>query len=180
MKATTSSVITTVIRKVASQSLADSLTVKRKYKTNRDGSLKRWWYVVRGERSDVEQLEQEWENIATHTGWKLQTVFRFDASDVPTPQSFDVPNTPTSDEQVLGTQPIVPCISPHNNDAVEPVQSLEVKDNLSVCSVGSGGQTMNPSNHDNGPDCIHIITPTPVSDDSSSVADSFLGPMHPN
>jgi len=85
MKATTSSVITTVIRKVASQSLADSLTVKRKYKTNRDGSLKRWWYVVRGEKSDVEQLEQEWENIATHTGWKLQNVFHFDASDVSTP-----------------------------------------------------------------------------------------------
>ena len=71
MKTTTSSVITSVIRKVASRSYTGSLTVKRKYKTNRDGSLKRWWYVVRGERSDVEQLEQECENIATHTGWKL-------------------------------------------------------------------------------------------------------------
>jgi len=91
-----------------------------------------------------------------------------------------MPNTPTSDEQVPGTQPIVPCTSPHNSDAVEPVQSLAVKDNLPVCSVGSGGQTMNPSNQDNGPDCIHITTPTPVSDDSSSVADSFLGPTQPN
>ena len=55
--------------------------MKRKYKSNQDGSLKRWWYVVRGERSYVEQLKQEWENIATLTGWKLQTVFGFDASE---------------------------------------------------------------------------------------------------
>ena len=103
-----------------------------------------------------------------YTHWVEATdCFRFDASDVPTLQSSDVPNIPTSDEQVPGTQPIVPCISPHHSDAVEPIQSLAVKDNLSVCSVGSGGQTMNPSNRDNGPDCIHITTPTPVSDDIS-------------
>ena len=120
------------------------------------------WCVVRG-HIYVEQLEQEWENIATHTGWKLQTVFHFDAGDVPTPQSSDMPTTPTSDEQVSGTQPIVPCISSHNGDAVEPVQSLAVDDNLSMSPVGSGGETINPSNHDNGPDCIHITTPTPVS-----------------
>ena len=54
-------------------------------------------------------------------------------------------------------------LSAHNSDTVEPVRSLAVEDNLSRCPVGSDGETMKPSNHDNGPDCIHITTPTPVS-----------------
>ena len=39
LKTNTCSVITSVIRNFTSKSLADSLTVKRKYKTNPDGSL---------------------------------------------------------------------------------------------------------------------------------------------
>ena len=42
LKTTTCSVITSVIRKFTSKSLAYSLMVKRKYKTSQDGSLKRW------------------------------------------------------------------------------------------------------------------------------------------
>ena len=38
----------------------------------------------------MKQLEQEWENIATHTGWKLQTVFHFDASDVVEPVQLKI------------------------------------------------------------------------------------------
>ena len=136
LKTTTCSVITSVIRKFTSKSLADSLMVKRKYKTSQDGSLKRWWYVVRGEKPDVERLEQKWEAIAIHTGWKLQAVFRFDGCDASAPLSSDVPATPTSDKQVSDTQPAVQHISSHNGDVFEPVQSLSANDK------GSGGETV--------------------------------------
>ena len=66
---------------------------------------------MRGEKLDVERLEQKWEAIAIHTGWKLQAVFRFDGCDASTPLSSDVPATPTSAKQVSDTQPA--CCSTH-------------------------------------------------------------------
>ena len=32
---------------------------------------------MRGDKIDVEKLEQEWDIIATHTGWKLEEVYRY-------------------------------------------------------------------------------------------------------
>ena len=55
-----------------------------------------------GEKPDVERFEQEWEVIATHTGWKLQAIFCFNGCNASTPLSSDVPATPTSDKQVSG------------------------------------------------------------------------------
>ena len=40
------------------QPLAETLLIKRKYKVNASGSITKWWYVVRGEKRDVELLER--------------------------------------------------------------------------------------------------------------------------
>jgi len=34
--------------------------VKRKYKTNNDGKIARWWYILHAEEAQLNQLEQEW------------------------------------------------------------------------------------------------------------------------
>ena len=53
LKSSTYSTVATVFKKLISQSLADRLTVKRKYTINSNGSVQRWWYVVRGEELDL-------------------------------------------------------------------------------------------------------------------------------
>ena len=52
-----------------SVSLGTSLSIKRKYKVPVNGSMKKWWYVVWGEKSDVELLEKEWGKINSHAYW---------------------------------------------------------------------------------------------------------------
>ena len=81
LKSSTCSTVATVFKKLISQSLADRLTVKRKYITNSNGSVQRWWYVIRGEELDLAELEKAWEAIATQTSWKLEPLFRFDNHD---------------------------------------------------------------------------------------------------
>ena len=88
LKPSTCSTVATVFKKLISQSLADRLTVKRKYTTNCNGSVQRWWYVGRGEELDLAELEKAWEAIATQTGWKLEPLFRFDNSDKTTSPTF--------------------------------------------------------------------------------------------
>ena len=103
--------------------------------------------MVRGEKSDVEWLEQECETIATHTGWKLQAVFHFNGNNAPAPPPPDVPVAPNSDKQVSDTQHSVPHISSHNGDVIdviEPAQSLTAKDKSSGCETIIGTDSSSP------------------------------------
>ena len=58
LESSTCSTLVAVFKKFISQSLVDRLTVKRKYITNSNGSLQRWWYVVRGKELDLAELEK--------------------------------------------------------------------------------------------------------------------------
>ena len=49
----------------------DKIQVKRKYKKDRNNRL-RWWHVLSGEESDLQQLESEWEKVKVQTSWKLE------------------------------------------------------------------------------------------------------------
>ena len=55
---------------------AMGLVVKRKFKTARnDERVTKWWFVVRGEESVLEQLQKEWPAISVQTSWRLEPVF---------------------------------------------------------------------------------------------------------
>ena len=71
LRSTTTSAITNVIKRLTPGTLAENLTVKRKYKTNQEGVSKKWWFVIRGGKHNLEILEKEWPKVATQTGWKL-------------------------------------------------------------------------------------------------------------
>ena len=62
------------IKQLTSAHLGERLTIKRKFKTSQNGTIKKWWFVVRGDKSDVEFLEKEWPKVALQTGWKLEPV----------------------------------------------------------------------------------------------------------
>ena len=78
LRSTTCSAVTNAIKRLVSEPLAETLLIKRKYKVNASGSITKWWYVVRGEKRDVELLERRWESISTHTGWRLEPTFCFE------------------------------------------------------------------------------------------------------
>lgn len=106
LQSTTSSAVTNAISRLVSESLASRLTVKRKYKTNFDGSVT-WWFVIRGELSDVQLLNSRWECISLHTNWKLEPMFRYgDETTTPRGQLMDL----DLDSTILN-DPTVPVIS---------------------------------------------------------------------
>ena len=79
MKSATPSVIINAIKRlIANSSLGQNLRAKLKYRTSQDGSVRKWWFVVRSDVSSIKMLEQEWPRFATQTGWKLESVFRYD------------------------------------------------------------------------------------------------------
>jgi len=84
LKSTTTSAITSAIKYLSSGTLAENLTIRRKYKATQEGIIKKWWFVV-----SLELLKEEWSKIATQTGWKLEQAFRYDNSNtVPAQQSI--------------------------------------------------------------------------------------------
>ena len=82
LRSTTTSAITNVIKRLTPGTLAENFTVKRKYKTNQEGVSKKWWFVIRGDKHNLEILEKEWSKVATQTGWKLEPAYCYDNSGI--------------------------------------------------------------------------------------------------
>ena len=62
-----------------------NLVIKRKYKTSHSNSKKvtKWWFVVRGDESMLEQLTTKWNSIEVQTAWKLEPVLCYKKNDIP-------------------------------------------------------------------------------------------------
>ena len=88
LKSTTCSAVAGAIRRLTPRMLNENLTIKRKFKANQEGLTRKWWFVVRGNKSSVGLLQNEWLMIATQTGWKLEPLFCYDdtLSTTPVPQ----------------------------------------------------------------------------------------------
>ena len=94
LRSTTSAAISNVLKKTTSESLSNCLSVKKKYKLNVNGSIGKWWFVVRGEKSDIESLVEVWDRVSLQTAWRLEDMFSF-ADDVFLPPSSS-PSIPTN------------------------------------------------------------------------------------
>ena len=96
LRSTTYPVVMSAIKQLTSAPLGERLTIKRKFKTSQNGTIKKWWFVVRGDKSDVEFLEKEWPKVALQTGWKLEPVFRFEEpTSTDSSCSINVSDSPT-------------------------------------------------------------------------------------
>ena len=94
LHSTTSAAISNVLKKTTSESLSNCLSVKKKYKLDVNGSIGKWWFVVRGEKSDIESLVEVWDRVSLQTAWRLEDMFSF-ADDVFLPLSSS-PSIPTN------------------------------------------------------------------------------------
>lgn len=47
-----------IMKQLTSTPLRERIMVKRKFKTSKSGTFMKWWFVVRGDKSDVKLLEK--------------------------------------------------------------------------------------------------------------------------
>jgi len=140
LKSANPSAITNAIeRLIPASPLAKNLSVKRKYKAAQDGSVKKWWFVIRGSVSDIRLLDQEWAKVATQTGWKLENVFCYD----------DIPEQPQVSPGFQfnansAQQPSIENTASHSVD-----NNAEDPSHCSPCSPSSGIQP--PANAQRSP-----------------------------
>ena len=73
MRGCTSRTVLTALQKMSST--ADKVEVRRKFKKNRNNTV-RWRFLVRGEEEVFQVLQREWEGIHTQTSWKLERCHR--------------------------------------------------------------------------------------------------------
>ena len=69
-KFVTASAVSHAIHKITSIPAAD-LSIKRKFKSN-DNKVLSWWFVVPGEETILEQLDNLWEQVYLQTRWELK------------------------------------------------------------------------------------------------------------
>ena len=55
--------------------VAEKVEVRRKFK-KRDSTEVRWWFLIRGEESVLQTLDQEWMNVENSTSWKLEHCYQ--------------------------------------------------------------------------------------------------------
>ena len=85
------------------------LAVKRKFKTARNDKdqVTKWWFVVRGEESVLEQLQNKWSAISVQTLWRLEPVLSYGDDPVgpATEQVHSVAAEDLNSEEQPGQQP---------------------------------------------------------------------------
>jgi len=112
--------VPTVIRSITRLTdVGSNIQVKRKYKTNNDGKIARWWYILHAEEAQLKQLEQEWERVHLQTSWKLEPCYKH-------------PLTPSHQETVPAAEEQPPSQAVLDNNstatshgAIEPAKELE-------------------------------------------------------
>jgi len=80
-------------------SICSKIIVKRKFKTAPalPNTKTKWWFIVSGDEAELQQLQQEWEPVATQTAWELQPPFFYPyetTPQLPQPALTQTPSNP--------------------------------------------------------------------------------------
>ena len=71
MKACSVQTVSTTIAQLC-PSVAGKLQLRRKFKTNDNGRIIRWWFLIRGEEDVLVELQQIWKRVSIQTSWRLE------------------------------------------------------------------------------------------------------------
>ncbi len=80
LKITTSEAILNAIDSLKSVSTQD-LSIKRKFKKDREGLVTKWWFVINGDETILLELEKTWHVVEQQVGWTLGPVLRYPESE---------------------------------------------------------------------------------------------------
>ena len=67
-----SSVVLQTVRQLTKADPENRLTVKRKFKEGRYGRRDRWWFLLHGPESILDELSSAWSSVSLQLGWKLE------------------------------------------------------------------------------------------------------------
>ena len=67
-----SSVVLQTVRQLTKADPENKLTVKRKFKEGRYGRRDRWWFLLHGPETILEELSSAWITVSLQVGWKLE------------------------------------------------------------------------------------------------------------
>ena len=67
-----SSVVLQTVRQLTKADPENKLTVKRKFKEGRYGRRDRWWFLLHGPETILEELSSAWSTVSLQVGWKLE------------------------------------------------------------------------------------------------------------
>ena len=81
LRSTSTTVVINAIKQTTPSSLGPSFSIKRKFKNSQKGTTRKWWFVIRGNKTDIDLLDKEWSNVAIQTGWKLEPVLCFESTE---------------------------------------------------------------------------------------------------
>ena len=187
MKSTTAAAVANALKTLAI-SPQNALSVKRKYKINAK-CVTRWWFVIRGEESLLEQLQSNWHLVNVQTAWKLEPVFKHQMEDSPQPADTllkesaiagaPAPSTPSSvhqqhtlnkglqTSQDSGNHSIAAAVVPSDHSNVE-----QASDNVCLDNRQPLDHSLN--NALQASQCLgsHPVTTVPTNDNASN---SFFG-----
>ena len=131
LRATTVSAVANAICSVTNIPTAD-ISIKRKFKSRPDDNrVKRWWFVLRGEESTLQNLEGCWNQLELQTKWKLEPVFRY-SDDAAECTESDQLKSPTTG--IMPNEPATEAVSNEtvSTASISPPQEVPITNEVST------------------------------------------------
>ena len=122
LRSTSTTVVINTIKQTTPSSLGPSFSIKWKFKNSQNGTTRKWWFVIRGNKPDIDLLDKEWPNVALQTGWKLEPVLCFESAES-TPAQLPSSNTVLSCDEPPTPTPLQPQL-PNTNLSLPPPPTL--------------------------------------------------------
>ena len=75
------------------------MTIKRKFTNDSSGQVKKWLFVIHDTENTLLELQEKWDEIMTHTGWKLENCYKPPINEIqefPIPADICTPSTETT------------------------------------------------------------------------------------
>jgi len=165
MKACTAPTVTRSITRLTD--VGRNVQVTWKYKTNSEGKIVRWWYILHAEEAVLKKLEQEWERVQLQTAWKLEPSYKHPSG------SPHQETAPAIQEQQLLICPDSPAqatlqLNEPASLNVSPIASTNLDSIDSLVNSTSNGSCSNAF--------ATADTPTSPSHDCNPVTPSSLNP----
>jgi hypothetical protein len=77
-----SSVVLQTVKQLTKADPENRLTVKRKFKEGRYGRRDRWWFLLHGPESILNELSNTWSSVSLQVGWKLEECTKPNEDDI--------------------------------------------------------------------------------------------------
>lgn len=156
LRTTTASAISNTIKALTN---VEGLSIRRKFSRGSRSSrigVSKWWYIISGEESMLDQLCNKWSVVKLQTNWSLEPVFAFTDSEsdaevsqpqvtAPVSQSSENVEKPELQPPTASLLPSPPSPTLSSQDCHSPSSPSPPNDSLSTNAISSHQPAASPS-----------------------------------